>query len=199
MEFDRKEFWRNPDESDQPEGIVRICRPEFYLNLNGITNLIVTTLTKYLSPQDSIVELGCGTGRNLSGLKAGGFKNLSGIEISEKAIQVGRSAFPLLEDVTIECAPVEDAIKNLVKTDCIFTQGLLQHLSPDTDWIHKAITKKARKIIMIIENEQPHGIRSWARDYKKIFTDLGWEEVECKTNTRQPGHAPTTALRVFSK
>jgi len=145
----------------------------------------------------SYVEIGCGTGRNLAGLKAKGFKKLSGIKISEKAIQVGRAAFPLLEGIPIECEAIEDVISQLPKVDCIFTQGVLQHLSPDTDWVHKTMTKKARKVIMVIENEQPHGIRSWARDYSKIFTDLGWTEVESKTNTRQPGHAPTTALRVF--
>ena len=199
MNFNRTEFWKDPDNSDQPQGIINICRPEFYLNLTGITGLIVDTLKKYVLFDDSIVELGCGTGRNLAGLKGAGFENLFGIDISEKAIQVGRDVFPLLENITIECSAVEDTIKKLSKCDCIFTQGFLQHLPPDIDWIHKTMTMKARKVIMIIENERPHGERSWARDYKKIFMDLGWIEVDSKINTNQRGHSPTTALRVFCK
>jgi SAM-dependent methyltransferase len=199
MTFNRHEFWKDPDASSATQDIKDICRPEYYLHLDGITNLIVNALRPILDDKDTIVELGCGTGRNLAGLKKAGFKNLSGVEINAHAIEIGRKAFAYLVGVPIICSPVEDAINDLPETDCIFTQGFLQHLSPDTDWVHKVMTEKARKYIMVIENEQPFGERSWARNYNKVFTNLGWQEVENKSNTRLPGHAPTSTLRLFKK
>jgi SAM-dependent methyltransferase len=198
MTFDRHAFWRNPDASNQPEGIKGICKPQFYLDLHDITLLIVDTLKRHLDNKDSIMELGAGTGRNLAGLKFAGFTKVKGIEINPEAIELGRKSFEL-GDVEIMCDTVEDAIDKMSKFDCIFTQGLLQHLSPDTDWIHKKIAGKANKLIVTIENEQPVGVRSWARNYKDIFEGLGWHEVECKDNTGCKGHAPTTTVRVFKK
>ena len=192
--FDRYAFWKNPGFSNEPQYIKDMCVPEFYLGLGEITDLVVETLSKYLGFEDSILELGCGTGRNLAGLKSAGFKNLSGIEINMDAIKLGVRSFDL-DGVKIKCSTVEEA--EFVRSDCIFTQGLLQHLPPESDLIHWVMSKKARKIIMVIENESPVGVRSWGRDYKDIFEGLGWKEVESLSNTGLYGHAPTTTMRVF--
>jgi len=199
MTFDRHAFWRNPDDSDEPEGIKMVCRPEWYLGLHSITTLIVSTLSRYLKKDSSIIELGAGTGRNLAGLRVAGYTRLAGIEINPDAINVGRSQFQALDGVAITCDTVESAIKTMAHYDCIFTQGLLQHLSPDVDWVHEVIAEKADKLIVVIENEEPVGIRSWARNYKDVFEGLGWCEVESSANTGCYGHAPTTIVRVFEK
>jgi len=199
MIFDRHAFWRDPEASDQPSGIKRICKPEFYLPLHSVTALIVGVLEKYLNKEDSILELGAGTGRNLAGLKEAGFTRLAGIEINPDAIQLGRSTFQALDGVDIQCDTVENVILNISHYDCIFTQGLFQHLSPDTDWVHYEVASRTDKLIMTIENEVPIGIRSWKRNYKDIFEGLGWNEVESRSNTGCYGHANTTFVRVFKQ
>ena len=197
MTFDRHAFWRNPQASNSPDGIKRICKPHYYLDLHDITNLIIRALGTYLEKGDSIMELGAGTGRNLAGLKRAGYSRLAGIEINLDAIRLGRQCFQALDGVKIYCDTVESAIKTMSKYDCIFTQGLLQHLSPDVDWVHAEIADRANKLILIIENEKPADIRSWARNYKNIFEPLDWHEVEAFDNTGCKGHAPTTTIRVF--
>ena len=197
MIFDRHSFWRNPEKSDQSADVIAICKPEYYLNLNGITNLIIKTLEKYLEYEDSILEIGSGTGRNLAGLWKAGYKNLSGIEINKKAIELGIENFPELTNIEITCTPIEDTLKKINPVSCIFTQGILQHLPPETDWIHQEMVNKSNKIIMTIENENPKGIRSWQRNYHDVFIKFGLKEIETIRNTGLKGHSQDTIVRVF--
>jgi SAM-dependent methyltransferase len=196
-EFDRHDFWKNPDKSNQSEAVKKICKPDYYLDLDGITNLIVNTLKKYLEFEDTIYELGCGTGRNLAGLKEAGFKNLSGVEINKDAVELGRKTFSYLKGIPVTVGTVEDTIKSIPQQDCIFTQGILQHLPYDTDWIHQEMINKSKKIIMVIENEKPQGVRSWARNYNDVFTKLGLKEIESHSKTGLKGHSNDTFIRIF--
>ena len=198
MSFNRHEFWKNPKNSNQSVEVIKMCEPKWYIDLNGITNLIVSELEKYLDFEDSIYEIGCGTGRNLAGLYDAGFKNVSGVEINIDAINLGKESFPSLKNIEISCGTVEKFIKEIPAYDCIFTQGILQHLPPETDWVHKEIIEKSKKIIMVIENEKPTGVRSWARNYYNVFTNLGLKQLESKTKTGLRGHSDDTVLRVFS-
>lgn len=199
MKFDRLEYWKNPADKSVPRELRLDGSPEFYLKLDGITDLVVSMLEKYLTPEQSILELGSGTGRNLAGLKRNGFVDVAGIELNERAVALGLQHFPELADVPVKIGAVESALKRHAKVDCIFTQGLLQHLPPDLDWIFATIAKKANCLVMVIENEWPSGLRSWARDYKTIFEGLGWVQVEARVNTGLKGHVPTTALRIFER
>ena len=86
--IDIKDFWRRP----YPDVIDKQHRfdwykPEFYAKLAKQAGLIVEELEEVLPKDASILELGCGAGRNLAGLKKAGFKNLAGIEINEKALE----------------------------------------------------------------------------------------------------------------
>jgi SAM-dependent methyltransferase len=194
MTFDRRSFWTHPDKSDRPEWEISVCRPEFYLDLDEVTKLVVDTLSRYATPDCSILEIGSGTGRNLAGLKQAGFPNVAGVEISQHAINVGSERFG---EFPVVCAPIEDVVKDLPEYDVIYTQGCYQHLSPDVDWVFPEIAKKARKYLMTIENEQARGERSWRRDYKAIFEALGWQEVEWRPCGNVHPYPPTTILRVF--
>ena len=199
MKFDRLEYWKNPSAPGLPRELRLDGKPEFYLLLDGITDLVVKTLSKYLTPDQTVLELGSGTGRNLAGLKRAGFENVSGIELNEQAVALGLKHFPELAEIPVKIGAIENLIKRAAKVDCVFTQGLLQHLPPELDWIFGTIAKKATWLIMTIENEQASGPRSWARDYKSIFEELGWVQVEARSNTGLKGHVPSTVMRVFEK
>lgn len=199
MKFDRLEYWKNPSAPGFPRELRLDGKPEFYLLLDGITDLVVKTLSKYLKHDQTILELGSGTGRNLAGLKRAGFENVSGIELNEHAVALGLEHFPELADVPVKIGAIENLIKRATKVDCIFTQGLLQHIPPELDWIFGTIAKKATALIMTIENEQAFGQRSWARDYKSVFEELGWVQIEERSNTGLRGHVPSTVVRVFEK
>jgi len=195
MPINFQEFWRNPDgKSLEDGGLKSICRPSFFVNLKGVTAMVTSTLLKYLPLDASIIELGCGTGRNLAGLKAVGYTNLFGVEINPDAIALGRKSFPLLEGIDILCSSIEDAINDLPEADCYFTQGVLMHLPPTSDWVHEVIARKARKIIMTSENEDHGYVIAWARNYANVFGKFGWVELE-REKCGKYGDLPDTTIK----
>jgi len=198
MSFDRLKFWRDPTIGEWADSFPP-CRPEFYLDLHNISAMIVNAMEKYAKKSWGILEIGCGTGRNLVALKRAGFRNVKGIEISERAIAVGRARFPEYAEIEVIHAPVEEAIKTLKPVSVIFSSGLLMHLPPELDWVLVEISRKARQLILTNEGEvsRKETIHAWRRDYQQVFEGLGWRQVEMSTGDKCPPLPPTTIKRVF--
>jgi SAM-dependent methyltransferase len=197
-DFNRLEFWRDPTTSGI-DPLIPTCRPEFYLELANISAMVVDVMQRYAKPSWTILEIGCGTGRNLVALKAAGFQKVSGIEISPRAIEVGRVRFPEYVDIPVYNSPVEDVIKTLKPFDVIFTSGLLMHLPHDLDWVLDEVGTKAKKLILTNEGEIYGGasVHSWMRDYQSVFEPMGWKQVEVESGEKYPPLPATTIKRVF--
>lgn len=201
MTFDARLFWTDPASYNTPRGDLKgICLPEFFLKLDKVTYMVTSTLSKYLDKDASIIELGCGIGRNLAGLKAVGFTNLFGVEINPRSIALGRKTFPLLEGIDIQCAAIEDVIRDLPIADCYYTQGVLMHLPPTSEWVLPIMASKARKLIMTSERERdPYSI-AWVRDYSKVFAPPVWKQLEMENGlVYKPQLPDTTVKRVFQR
>jgi len=197
--FDPQAFWRDPEAStDVSSIIVNICKPEFYLTLENVTRLVVSTIGKHCHYSDSILEIGSGTGRNLVGINNAGYHNVSGIEISRKAIKAGERYYGFGKLPIINEA-VEDCIKDIAPVDVIFTQGCLMHLPPESEWVLDVISDKANKLIITIENETGTSSRAWPRNYDSIFTSLGWTCIEHFSCEEYPPLPADTILRVFTR
>ena len=195
--FDRHKFWRDPEVSPK-KYLIETCKPEYYLNLVNVTHLVVSTIGRYCDKEMRILEIGCGTGRNLVGLKKYGFKNISGVEISSKAVEIGREYFPEYNEISVIIDPVEDMAKSLPDYDVIFTQGCLMHLSYDLDWVIETIKHQANYMILTNEGEDRHGEHVWARNYKNYITsDDIWRQVEMENGSKYPPLPTTTIKRVF--
>jgi len=199
--FKRIEFWKDPTKSGAPDKRIRSCRPEWYLNMENVSELVVSTIARYALKKDSILEIGCGTGRNLVALKKSGYKKVSGIELSEKTVGIGREHFPTYKNIPVEIGPAEKLIDEVPDADVIYTVGLLMHLPPEHEWIFERIAQKARKVIMVIEGESLRATseHAWNREYGSIFEALGWKEVEVETCEKYPPLPQTTVKRVFIK
>jgi len=197
--FDRIKFWMDPTKSGAPEKRIKRCRPEFYLNLDNVSKLVVSTLARYITKKDTILEIGCGTGRNLVALKAAGYKKLCGIELSPKTVEVGRAHFPEYQKIQLLIGPAEKMIEEVGEFDVIFTSGLLMHIPPEHEWLFERISQKARKLIMVNEGESPRALseHAWNRNYQEIFEKLGWTQVEMETGEKYPPLPETTIKRVF--
>jgi len=199
--FDRRKFWRDPAASSYTFPFATHCRPEFYLDLDNVTRLVVSTIARYCAPNDaSILEIGCGTGRNLVGLVDAGYTNVSGVEISAKAVAVGREQFPEYKDIDVQIAPIEDIIKSLPEYDVIYTQGCLMHLPYDVDWVIDEIKRKAKHLIMTIEVEAMERKRFhvWGRSYEEHITKGGeWFQIETENGSQYPPLRKITIKRVF--
>ena len=195
--FNRQEFWKDPTQSNEGQ-LIPTCRPEFYLDLVNITNLVVQTMVDYAEKDWSILEIGCGTGRNLVGLKKAGFENLLGIEISEKTVEVGRAAFPEYKKIPVTIAPIEEVANELQEFDVIYTQGCLMHLPYDLDWVIEVIKQQARHLILTNEGEPRCGVHVWGRDYKKyIERGSKWSQAEWEPGDKYPPLPPSTIKRIF--
>ena len=197
--FNRQEFWRDPAASNLDQ-LIPTCRPEFYLDLTNVTKLVVNTIVEHCSRDMEIVEIGCGTGRNLIGLLAAGFENLSGIEISQRAVDVGRSTWPDYKSMDVTVAAIEEVARDLAEYDVIFTQGLLMHLPHDLDWVIQIIKKQAQFLILTNEGEPRQGVHAWARDYQEYIEQGGnWSQVEMEIGSKYPPLPPSTIKRVFKR
>lgn len=205
MGFDRYAFWRDPEQYtatsllDLP-GVIVTTRPEFYLTLHNVTALHVTTISGLVGPDDEILELGCGTGRNLVGLYRAGFRNVRGIEISGRAREVGLAAYPEYADIPVEICPVEEA--DLGQADLIYTSGLLMHL-PDngiTAGLLARIQSAARRFIITVEGETSgHHFLAWGRNYELVFTNENWRQIAWQTCENYAPLPASTIQRVFER
>lgn len=198
--FDRHAFWKNPGASGLPADWIAHCRPEFYLDLEHVTELIVSTIGKYAKRSWSILEIGCGTGRNLAGLYQAGYRKLAGIEIAPDTVALGRKTFPELEHIKIDIAPIEDMFKTLPQYDLIYTSGVLMHLPVDLEWIIAGLCDKAKRVIVVNEGERAASFHAWPHDYVGILQASGeWKQVEWHTDENYPPLPKTTIKRVFVK
>jgi SAM-dependent methyltransferase len=200
MAFDRHAFWRDPASSEY-EVLISGCRPEYYLDLDNITNMVVSCMQKYvIGPENSILEIGCGTGRNLVGLVKAGYKNVSGVEISEKAVAVGRERFPEYKDIGVTIAPIEEIIESLPQYDVIYTQGCLMHLPYSLDWVIEEIKRRSRYLILTNEGEPRSNIHVWWRNYEEYITSgEDWMQLEMESGLLYPPLPDTTIKRVFMR
>lgn len=196
----RHTYWKDPAGSGLPKGIYKTCEPEFYLDLVNVTRLVVETIQRYAQPEWSILELGCGTGRNLAGLYKAGFHNLAGIEINPHAVQLGMIAFPELKDINIAIAPIEDVFADLPRFDVIYTSGVWMHFPHDMEWMISKLRDKARYVIITNEGERLETFHAWLHDYKKIIEEDGiWEQVETHSDEAYPPLHKETIKRVFTR
>ena len=199
MSFDRIKLWTDPVNSGCEETLINKCRPEHYIGLNSISEMLTDTITRYAKKSWSVLEIGSGVGRNLVKLREAGFRHLKGIEISTKAIEIGIQAYPEYEKIEKILAPVEDVIKDIRPVSVILTSGLLMHLPYDLDWVIEEISKKATRLIVTNEAEmgRRESIHVWRRDYQQIFESLGWRQIEYSTGDKCPPLPPWTIKRVF--
>jgi SAM-dependent methyltransferase len=196
--FDRLKFWQDPARSGI-DPLIPTCKPEFYLDLHNVSGMVVDVMTRYAKPSWKILEIGCGTGRNLVALKKAGYSKVSGIELSARTIAIGRARFPEYAEIEVINAPVEDVIKDIKPVDVIYTSGLLMHLPFEYDWILDEIASKARRLVLSNEGEITNvgACHAWLRNYKVEFEKRGWEQVESTTGDKYPPLAASTVKRVF--
>lgn len=80
------QYWRQPWDG--------FNLPQDYLKGEARSQFLGEIMNKYAKPNSIILEVGCNVGRNLNYLFLAGFRRLSGIEISEKAVQLLKESYP---------------------------------------------------------------------------------------------------------
>lgn len=153
--------------------------PKWSSRSQSIINLLSPLITK----EDSILEIGCNTGRNLNHLWQSGYQNLRGMEISEHIVKRLRIEYPCLAMIPVDVGPAELSIQKYdgKSVDVIFTMSVLEHLHPDRRFLFGEIARVARKFVLAIEPR--HGKRSHMQypwDIQKEFTAVGLACIDTK-------------------
>ncbi|KQZ28525.1 hypothetical protein ASD50_19585 [Mesorhizobium sp. Root552] len=164
-------YWKKPNEDNAPETYTKgaVARSLFLLDC----------IKKYATPRSRILELGCNAGRNMAFLHNAGFTRLTAIEINANAIDHMRHTFPELKRAKIIISSIEDSIRQLPGNsfNIIYTMAVLEHVHPDSNWIFAEMARVSPKIITV-EDEVTESPRHFKRDYRTIFQDLGYKQIE---------------------
>src|SRR4030042_730544 len=94
------EFWENPGNRNRPKDYAAHKERSKFL----INNVFSKLKTKKDAP---ILEIGCNCGRNLKFLQDDGYTNLTGIDISQEAIDYSKKVYPELNAYLI-VSPIEE-------------------------------------------------------------------------------------------
>jgi len=190
-------YWKNPDFENTLE--------DYKLGADRSEKL-VSLFNKYCSKDDEILELGCNIGRNLHYLNMAGYKYLSGIDVNQKAIDLGKTIFPdTVAKLPITCSLLEDAFLDMSPNsfDAIFSMAVLMHLHPSSEWVLQSMIQATRKYIITAEGEGMVSIRVIPRNYKDIFEKFGMKQVEEEyveySNTTDNTGKIKLMYRVFKK
>jgi len=190
------EFWKNhPDPLNDPH---------FYAtNLKASADFLANLLRHYVPPEGRVLEIGCNVGRNLNAVFQAGYRNLQGIELNPKAVELMKEYYPdMARAATIHVGLVEELIGTIGAVDCIYTTGVLEHIHSKSNWIFPELVKRASTIITI-EAEKSFGWRWFPRNYKRVFESLGMQQVEEIENASLPSSIAAElenfTTRVFQK
>lgn len=180
---------------------VHQSQPDHYIDKVKRSEFLTEYVKKYILKTGKILEIGCNVGRNLNHLYENGFKQLTGIEISENAITALKKTYPLLEkNSEIIHSSIEETIKQLPTHhfDLVFTMAVLEHIHPDSEWIFEDIARITGSYLITIEAEKAEHWRLYPRNYKNIFEKYGLQQVEENRCDKESGLGAYT-LRIFKR
>lgn len=176
--------------------------PAYYAHYgpDDTSETIRDILDRYLGRSASVLEVGCSSGRHLAHLLDHGFEQVSGIELNDEAFEVMAEAYPDLASTGTFYA---DAVENVVEEfgdgqfDAVYSVETLQHLHPDATWVFEELVRITDDLLLTVENEGRDGRTSddrvrhvgdgiplYHRDWRRVFTDLGLQEVEADASGR---------------
>ncbi|WP_136716300.1 class I SAM-dependent methyltransferase [Halorientalis salina] len=172
---------------------------------------ILDLLDQFVGRDATVLELGCSSGRHLWHLYDHGFETLAGIEVNDDAMDVLAENHPELAD---EGTFYIDAIENVVgefddgQFDAVYSVETLQHLHPDAEWVYEELVRITDDLLVTVENEGGSEASEsseadvnyvndefplYYRNWNRIFTDLGLDEVAAESGKRDTIRAFRTA------
>jgi ubiquinone/menaquinone biosynthesis C-methylase UbiE len=121
----------------------------WYKNFNEISieqglkearnNPLFKIILSHLKPSMKVIEVGAGYGRFIKILQESGIKNVSGIEINEKLIDMGKKIKIKIEKADIRNLPYKNN-----SMDAYIDMGVLEHFSIEDQ---KSIIKEANRVL----------------------------------------------------
>ncbi|MCP3028437.1 bifunctional 2-polyprenyl-6-hydroxyphenol methylase/3-demethylubiquinol 3-O-methyltransferase UbiG [Halobacillus sp. A5] len=179
---------------------VNTSTPEKYADKLERSEFLSKYVQKYIAKKGSILEAGCNVGRNLNHLYEDGYHRLTGIEISKEAVEALQKTYPeMAAHSNIIHSPIEDVIREMRTNSfhLVFSMAVLEHIHPDSEWVFEELARISRAYLITIEAERAENWRLFPRNYKTIFEQYGFVQVE-ESNCIEADLKHYT-LRVFKK
>lgn len=136
------------------------------------------------SKANSILEVGCGFGRNIKFLSDNGVKSatIQGFDISPSMIRLAKRRVD--KKTRLFVADILN-LKFSKKSDLVFTHGVLMHVKPNS--LVKAldnITALTNKYIILIEQNYGGNKYTFNHKYKKYLNNTGVKILEYKNDKK---------------
>ena len=159
-----REHWRMQDFSDR-HGYDKYDYPQEKLDV-----ILSKTIRELASSNESILDLGCNTGRQLRGLNEIGYKRLTGLDISPNAIKQAKikpdsSGIEFIEGSFEKKLP-EFVLKNR-KFDLIYSAGAGICLVYPAFDVVKYICKLSRKYAVLVNQHNNGYPRIWEYEFER--------------------------------
>ncbi len=167
-----KVHWRAQEEGD-PHGYDK------YNTYNPKIRILLDELEIRASANSRILDLGCNCGYYLHELRKAGYGSLSGVDISEKAIEYGKRTFGLT-GIELMVGSFEEILPQLVaenrRFDLIYSMGAtLELVHPSFDII-RFICQLSKHYVVLDIYEWGH---SYPRLWEYEFHQQGFALVKC--------------------
>jgi 2-polyprenyl-3-methyl-5-hydroxy-6-metoxy-1,4-benzoquinol methylase len=151
--MDVSDYWKN----QKITNTIVNNSPNEYASVDENRGLNITDAFKKinLSTKATILEFGCNVGRNLNFLYKNDFKNLTGVEICNAAIGLGKKKYEQLFNLptfNIFNERCSDFIKNNNNNayDVVYTMAVLMHIdNPEREIIYNFLKKNVKYAIFI--------------------------------------------------
>jgi SAM-dependent methyltransferase len=161
----------------------------------------------HLTPDASVLELGCGSGRHLAHLHEAGFSELAGVDVNGESFAVMAEEYPDLAAAgTFTSNTIESAVPAFEddRFAGVYSVETLQHIHPDEAWVFAEIVRIAGDLLVTVENEGDdpetefsvgdpsddgsptddpavnyvrEDVPLYYRDWETVFTELGCEQL----------------------
>ena len=134
----------------------------------------------------SILEVGCGFGRNIKFLIQNGLSPslIVGIDISSNMIRLARE-YVGNKEVKFFISDL-DGFKPKKKFDLVFTHGVLMHIPEDqiNRAIDKTVSLSKKSLVLIEQNYQADNNYTFIHDYKKLLNSKKIDIIEYLGNKK---------------
>ncbi|WP_277543457.1 class I SAM-dependent methyltransferase [Haloarcula laminariae] len=172
--------------------------PTYYAHYgpDETSELVRAKIGAHCGTDPRVLEVGCGVGRHLAALAEAGFTDLAGVDVNADALDVLDETYPELAAEGEFHADTIEAYLDDVETDAFdaaFSVETLQHIHPDETWVFEELARVTSDLLITVENESgEYGTANhvddqlplYYRDWRAVFTDLGFDEVESAERKR---------------
>lgn len=161
------DFWRHPTDG--------LNLPEAFLDDRWqAATVCLVDMMKEVPRDASILELGCGAGRNLRAMRAAGFTNLAGIDISEEAVRMLGAITPD-HAFALHEGDIHERLYHLPPVDAVVSVATMQHLDDKQFFLN--FRRLPRTDLFLIEDETRLTRIDFPRSYRPIFERYGFNQV----------------------